>query len=440
MDSSVAIFGLGYVGLPLGLALMDAQVSVVGYDSNEARLAQLRAGRSPIDDISDARLAEAMRRGLSLRSPDDDGLADVDAIFVCVATPIDADREPDLGAVLAAAASIRASLRAGQMVILQSTTWPGTTAGPFRTELERSGLTAGSDFALAYAPERISPGDGDHAGVTTPRLVGGVTSSDTARAAALLRRLGGEVHEMSSAEAAEMAKLLENVFRNVNIALVNQLALLCERMGLDVWEVIDGAATKPFGFMPFHPGPGVGGHCIPVDPYYLAWRARQFDLNDRFVELAGDINGQMPGHVVDLVESALASRGTSLAVARVGVIGVAFKANIGDVRNAPAAVVMAGLARRGAQLAYHDPHVAQFTDAAGMTYESQDLDELLSASDVIVALVAHAVVDWTRVYRDGRLIVDTVDSSRGHAVADGQVLRLGAGWARAPSQRGLDQP
>ncbi|HYI21690.1 MAG TPA: nucleotide sugar dehydrogenase [Candidatus Limnocylindrales bacterium] len=433
MDRSVAIIGLGYVGLPLGLAFMDAGLQVVGYDANESRLAQLRSGRSPIDDIADERLDDALRRGLALRSPDDDGLAEVDAIFVCVSTPIDAAREPDLGAVLSAAATIRSALRAGQLVVLQSTTWPGTTSGPFREALEQSGLTAGTDFGLAFAPERISPGDGDHASVTIPRLVGGVTPADTARAAALLRRLGGEVHELTSADAAEMAKLLENVFRNVNIALVNQLALLCERMGLDVWEVIDAAATKPFGFMPFRPGPGVGGHCIPVDPYYLAWRARQFGLSDPFVELAGDINAQMPEHVVDLADQALAAAGSSLAGARVGVVGAAFKANIGDSRNAPAAAVIATLVDRGANVAYHDPHVERIIDAAGTAYESVGLDELISESDLLVVLVAHAAIDWMRVYGEGRLIVDTVNSSRGHVVRDGQVLRLGAGWASAPA-------
>ncbi len=435
MDSSVAIIGLGYVGLPLGLAFMDAGLAVVGYDANVARLDQLRAGRSPIDDVSDQRLADALAHGLTLRPANGDGLAEVDAIFVCVSTPIDAAREPDLGAVLDAAATISGSLRPGQLVILQSTTWPGTTAGPFRDALERSGLKAGSDFALAYAPERISPGDGLQASVTTPRLVGGLTPADTARAALLLRRLGGDVHEISSADAAEMAKLLENVFRNVNIALVNQLALLCERMGLDVWEVIDAAATKPFGFMPFRPGPGVGGHCIPVDPYYLAWRARQFGLSDRFVELAGDTNAQMPDHVVDLVESAL----SALDGARIGVIGVAFKANIGDSRNAPAAPIMARLAERGAQVAYHDPHVARFTDGSGAVHESRDLGELLATSDVVVVLVGHEAVDWPRVYRESALVVDTVNTSRGHAVRAGQVLRLGAGWAPARSGVGVER-
>ena len=435
MDSSVAIIGLGYVGLPLGLAFLDAGCQVVGYEENATRLAELRAGRSPIDDVSDARLAGALEQGLRLRSPADDGLAEVDAIFVCVSTPITAAREPDLGAVISAARTVAAALRAGQLVILQSTTWPGTTSGPFREELERSGLTAGRDFALAYAPERISPGDGEAAHTSLPRLVGGITPADTRRAAQLLRRLGNDVHELSSGDAAEMAKLLENVFRNVNIALVNQLALLCERMGLDVWEVIDAAATKPFGFMPFRPGPGVGGHCIPVDPYYLAWRARQFGLNDRFVELAGDINASMPAHVADLVATALNDRGRSTNGARVGILGVAFKANIRDARNAPSAGVMAELVKRGATVSFHDPHVDTITDRSGERHLSRPLTDVLSQTDVVVALVAHDAIEWPLVYRTAPLVVDAVNSAKGQAVRARQVLRLGAGWAvESPAQ------
>ncbi len=431
MEQSVAIIGLGYVGLPLGVALSQAGLRVIGVDGNADRLAQVRSGSSPIDDVADEELGSAIARGMTFAAPSEADLAQVDAIVVCVATPIDEHREPDLTAVLNAARTISGALREGQMVILQSTTWPGTTSGPFREQLEQSGLVGGRDFALAYAPERISPGEGGRASVSLPRLVGGMTLADTERAAALFRRLGGEVYELTSTDAAEMAKLLENVFRNVNIALVNQLALLCERMGLDVWEVIDAAATKPFGFMPFRPGPGVGGHCIPVDPYYLAWRSRQFGLDDRFVELAGDINAAMPLHVADLVEQALADRGKSLSGSRVGIIGVAFKADVGDARNAPAAATIARLSERGAQVAYHDPHVDRFTDGAGAAHESLALDRLLAQSDVVVALVGHRAVDWARVYADAPLIVDTVNTSRGHPLVERQVLRLGAGWALA---------
>ena len=300
-DRRVAVIGLGYVGLPLAISFVDAGLDVTGIDASASRVAALAGGTSPIDDISDERLQAALATHLRVLANDaaDPGLAD--AVFVCVPTPITAAKDPDLSPVVAAAGYLAGHLRAGQLVILQSTTYPGTTVGPFREILEQSGLRAGVDFDLAFAPERVNPGDPDSMAKAVPRLVGATTPQGVRRAAALLATINDHVLELSSPDAAEMAKLLENVFRNVNIALVNQLALLCERMGLDVWEVIGAAATKPFGFMRFTPGPGVGGHCIPVDPYYLAWRAREFDFIDRFVELAGDINLAMPRHVVELI-------------------------------------------------------------------------------------------------------------------------------------------
>jgi UDP-N-acetyl-D-glucosamine dehydrogenase len=424
----VAIVGLGYVGLPLAIAFVEAGLEVEGVDAHGPRVAELAAGRSPIDDIPDSRLAAALRSGLTVFEPADASLATADAIFVCVPTPITKSKDPDLGPVLSAAGLIREHLRPGQLIILQSTTFPGTTAGPFREELERGGLVAGQDFDLAFAPERVNPGDPASASKGVPRLVGATTAAATARSAALLRLINDDVRELSSPDAAELAKLLENVFRNVNIALVNQLALLCERMEIDVWEVIDAAATKPFGFMRFTPGPGVGGHCIPVDPYYLAWRAREFDFVDRFVELAGDINYAMPRHVVDLVAEALNERGRALKDARVGVIGVAFKPNVRDARNSPAADVIAGLCDRGATVRYHDPHVPMFR-ARDLTLESTDLVDLLASTDVIVVITAHRAVDLDRVYREADLVVDTVNSSAGRAVRPRGVLRLGAGWS-----------
>ena len=288
---------------------------------------------------------------------------------------------------------------------------------------------AGRDFDLAFAPERVNPGDPASASKDVPRLVGATTPAATVRAAALLGMINDHVLQLSSPDAAELAKLLENVFRNVNIAFVNQLALLCERMGLDVWEVIDAAATKPFGFMRFTPGPGVGGHCIPVDPYYLAWRAREFDFVDRFVQLAGDINLAMPRHVVDLVAEALNDRGKALRGANVGILGVAFKPNVRDARNSPAADVIAGLAGRGANVTYHDPHVPTFRDADGSVYESVGLDGLLAASDAVVVVTPHRAIDLAAVYAAADLVVDTVNSSGGQVVRPRQVLRLGAGWS-----------
>jgi UDP-N-acetyl-D-glucosamine dehydrogenase len=428
-DRRVAVIGLGYVGLPLAINFAEAGLDVQGVDSLAGRVDELNAGRSPIDDVSDERLQAALRAGLRVCGPDESDIGAADAIFVCVPTPVTTTKDPDLAPVLEAAAFIRDRLRKHQLVILQSTTFPGTTTGPFREVIEGGGLIAGRDFDLAFAPERVNPGDPASASKAVPRLVGATTPEATRRAAALLGAINDRVVQLSSPDAAELAKLLENVFRNINIAFVNNLALLCERMGLDVWEVIDAAATKPFGFMRFTPGPGVGGHCIPVDPYYLSWRAREFDFIDRFIELAGDINFAMPRHVVDLVAEALNDRSKSLKGARVGVVGVAFKANVKDARNSPAAEVLAGLASRGAVVAYHDPHVPSFTDAAGEVRPSVGLDALLDGSDAVVVVTPHRAIDWDRVYRRSDLVVDTVDSSAGRTTRPRQVLRLGAGWS-----------
>jgi UDP-N-acetyl-D-glucosamine dehydrogenase len=427
-DRRVAIIGLGYVGLPLAVAFAEAGLQVEGVDVDPARVAVLNARRSPIDDVSDERLSAALDGGLRVVGTADAGPRDMDALFVCVPTPITSTKDPDLAPVLGAAAFVRDGLRPGHLVVLQSTTFPGTTTGPFREVIEQSGLRAGTDFDLAFAPERVNPGDPASSGREVPRLVGGSTPAATTRAAALLRNVNERVVEMSSPDAAEMAKLLENTFRNVNIAFVNQLALLCERMGLDVWEVIDAAATKPFGFMRFTPGPGVGGHCIPVDPYYLSWRAREFSFTDRFIELAGDINFAMPRHVVDLTAEALNDRSRSLRGARVGVIGVAFKPDVQDARNSPASAVIAGLADRGAEIRYHDPLVASFRDDGGTVHQGVGLDSLLHWADVILVVTAHRAVDWDHVYELADLVVDTVNSCAGRVTRPRQVLRLGAGW------------
>ncbi len=435
-DRRIAVIGLGYVGLPLAIAFAEAGRDVVGVDSSAARVEQLEGGSSPIDDVDDARLGAALAGGhFRVVHTDEARLAEADVVFVCVPTPITESKDPDLGAVTAAAERVARELRPGQLVVLQSTTFPGTTTGPFRAALERGGHQAGSTFDLAFAPERVNPGDPASASRAVPRLVGGTTPAATKRAAAVLGSINDRVIELSSPDVAELAKVLENVFRNVNIALVNQLALLCERMGLDVWEVIDAAATKPFGFMRFAPGPGVGGHCIPVDPYYLSWRAREFDFVDRFVELAGDINLAMPRHVVELAAEALNERGRALKGARVGVIGVAFKPDVRDARNTPAEGVIAGLAERGADISYHDPHVPAFK-AGGLDLRSVGLAELLATSDLVVVVTGHRNVDWAAVYATADLVVDTVNSSAGRAVRERQVLRLGAGWAPARGAAG----
>jgi nucleotide sugar dehydrogenase len=427
-DHTVGVIGLGYVGLPLAVSLAEAGFEVVGIDTDATRIAAVRSGSSPIGDVSDERLQAVLQSGLAVEAPNAASIGRCDVLFVCVPTPIDQAKDPDLELVLAAAASVREGLRVGQLVILQSTTYPGTTQGPFRAALEGGGLVAGRDFELAYAPERVSPGDPRSLGSAIPRLVGGSTQAAGTRAARVLERIADRVIVLSSPDAAELAKLHENVFRNINIALANQLALLCERMGLDVWEIIDAAATKPFGFMRFTPGPGVGGHCIPVDPYYLAWRAREFDFVDRFVETAGDINLAMPRHVAALCAAALNARQRSVRGSQIGVLGVAFKPDVADARNSPAAAIIGLLRNDGANVTYHDPYVATFRDSSGSTLESVPLADLLQDSDLIVVVTAHKSVDWQVVFRDARLVVDTVNASKGSLIDQDRVLRLGAGW------------
>lgn len=432
-DQRVAIVGLGYVGLPLALDLVTAGYEVHAVDVSAERIAALNSGRSYVDDVTNDRLATALAEGRLTATGPETPWTDGSMAFICVPTPVTRSREPDLAAVLAAGAYVRTGLSVGDVVVLVSTTYPGTTLGPLRQELERDGMRAGEDFGLAFSPERISPGEGRPAS-SIPRLVGGIDPDSTARVAAVLREVAPSVTEMSSPDAAELAKLFENVFRNVNIALVNELALICERLGLDVWEVVRGASTKPFGFMPFFPGPGVGGHCIPVDPYYLASRAREVGFHERFIETAGDINSQMPDHVISLVGRALNARGKAVRGARILVVGVAFKPDVSDDRNSPAAPIIAGLIAHEAEVSYHDPRLATFVpedySGAGEPLHSAPLAEALDADpDCVVIITAHANIDWDLIFARSDLIVDTRDVSSGRATRPGQVLRLGAGWS-----------
>jgi UDP-N-acetyl-D-glucosamine dehydrogenase len=423
--------------LPLAIDLVEAGFEVQGIDASADRVAQLRDGRSYVDDVGDDRLRAALDTGRLSLTGTDSPWADATVAFICVPTPVTATLEPDLGPILAAAGYARDGLEPGDLVVLQSTTYPGTTVGPLRAALEAGGLRAGADFGLAFAPERVSPGEGRPAS-SIPRLVGGIDAASSERAATILAAVSPDVRRMTSPDAAELAKLFENVFRNVNIALVNELALICERLGLDVWEVIAGASTKPFGFMAFLPGPGVGGHCIPVDPYYLAARAREVGFHERFVETAGDINSQMPEHVVRLVAAALNRRGKPLLGARVLVIGVAFKADVSDARNSPAGPIIEGLRLLGAEVTYHDPRLPTFSPAQAAGRRATDdpplrsielAPALASRPDCVLILTAHDDIDWEAILAESDLVVDTRNVSAGHRVQPGQVLRLGAGWS-----------
>jgi len=432
--AKVGIIGLGYVGLPLALGFAKAGFFTIGLEISPEKVDALNAARSYIEDVADAEVAPHVQTGRLRATTDYDVLRECDAIFICVPTPYTIQRAPDLSYIISATEDIALRLQPGQLVVLQSTTYPGTTTEVVQPILEgASGLNAAvDDFYLAFSPERIDPGNQQWSAYNTPKVVGGLTPDATGVAAALLRQMGARVHEVSSPAAAELTKLLENTFRSVNIALVNEMALLSERMGIDFWEVVEAAKTKPFGFMPFTPGPGVGGHCIPIDPYYLLWKAREYDFYTRFIELAAETNEAMPYHVVDLIVEGLSVSGKSLRGARVLVLGVAFKPNIGDPRNSPAERVIELLLRRGADVCYHDPFVQTYRvggnvfHAEALTLESVPLnEETLNATDAVVIVTSHRVVDYGMILKHASLVIDSRNVTQG-LTGKAKVIRLGA--------------
>jgi UDP-N-acetyl-D-glucosamine dehydrogenase len=404
----IGIVGLGYVGLPLAVAFCDAGHEVIGVDNDHSRVEALRRGESQVEDVPSEKLRSlgpALR--VTTRYAE---LHPADAVIVAVPTPLTRNREPDLGPLVSAGRALGAVLREGQLVVLESTSYPGTTRERLLPLLEESGLSAGRDFHLAYSPERVDPGRTDHTLRTTPKVVGGYTPECLEKAMALYGEVCDEVVEVSTLEAAELTKLLENVFRSVNIALVNELAILCDRMTVDIWEVIGAASTKPYGFMPFSPGPGMGGHCLPVDPFYLAWRAREFDVALEFIELAGEVNQRMPHFCAEKVARALNEHSRPVRGSRVLVIGVSYKADIGDVRESPSLKIMKLLRDLGADVAYHDPHVPELP---GFGLESEPLDEALASADVAVIVTAHSDLDVEAVVREAPLVVDFRGVSKG---------------------------
>lgn len=404
----VGIVGLGYVGLPLAVAFAEAGNEVVGLESDSRKLESLRERRSYIDDVSDGTIASL---GDSLRATSDAAdLSVCDAILICVPTPLTATREPDLTYLIDAATSLARVLEKGQLVVLESTTYPGTTRERLQPILEESGLKAGEDFSLAFSPERIDPGRTDHTIRTTPKIVGGITEECSRRATELYSMICDQVIQVSGPEAAELAKLLENIFRSVNIALVNELAQLCDRMGIDVWEVVEAAGTKPFGFMRFDPGPGMGGHCLPVDPFYLSYKAREYDFSTEFIELAGKINQDQPHFCVQKMERTLSDSGQAMRGAGILLLGVAYKGGIGDTRESPA-LKMIGLAREaGAEVTYHDPHVPELPE---FSLASVPLDQALTECDLAVIVTAHPELDYSKVVEKAPLILDLRGVTRG---------------------------
>lgn len=428
----IAVIGIGYVGLPLAVAFADAGFMTFGLDVDTRKVAAINRGESYIPDVDAALVRELVARGAFRAATDETALDNADVIFICVPTPFDRMKAPDLRAIESASENITRHLRPGQMVILQSTTYPGTTEEFVLPILEKSGLTAGQDFYLAFSPERIDPGNPEWSARNTPKVLGGLTPRCAELAGALLATLTPKVHLVSTPRAAEMTKLLENIFRSVNIALVNELALLCERMDIDIWEVIDAAKTKPFGFMPFYPGAGVGGHCIPVDPYYLSWKAREFDFYTKFIELAAEVNQSMPFHVVNLVADAVSRLGKSLDGANVLVLGVAFKRDIDDARNSPAERIIELLLARRALVSFHDPYVTEFHIGGSVFYREPQVlrnvpltPETIQAADVVVIVTGHRRVDYEMVVAHAKRVVDTtsITTSTKH---DGRIVRLGA--------------
>ena len=433
-DYHIAIIGLGYVGLPLAIAFAKAGRDVVGVDLDMRKISQLSQSRSYIPDVPTEDVAAVVLSGNFRATSDYELLRDRDAIFICVPTPYDAMRAPDLSFIVSAAEGIQPRLAEGQIVVLQSTTYPGTTEEVVQPILERSGLKAGTGFDLAFSPERIDPGRQDFTVKNTPKVVGGLTPRATERAAELLGALGSPVHQVSSPRAAEMTKLLENIFRSVNIAMVNELARLCERMGIDIWEVINAAKTKPFGYMPFTPGAGVGGHCIGVDPYYLSWKAREYDFYTRFIELAAEVNQSMPFHVVELTERALAENACSLKHARVLVLGVAFKRDVDDARNSPAERVMELLISRGADVKYHDPYVSRFHIGGDVFLKEQHQlvseplsDALIKSVDCIIVVTGHKSLDYSFIVKNAKAVVDCCNATENVADRGAKVVLLGSG-------------
>jgi UDP-N-acetyl-D-glucosamine dehydrogenase len=413
---SVGIIGLGYVGLPLAVAFAEAGEDVVAVDVDERKIALIEAGESYVEDISSERLRAALARiePWSHYAP----LARTDAVLICVPTPLTTNREPDLGPLIAAGHALGQILQRGQLVVLESTTYPGTTREQLAPLLEHRGLRVGDGFNLAFSPERVDPGRTDYTLRNTPKVIGGMTPECVERAAELYGRVCGEIVRVSTPEAAEMSKLLENIFRSVNIALVNELAILSDRMGIDIWEVVDAAATKPYGFMRFEPGPGMGGHCLPVDPFYLTWRAREFHMSTEFIELAGKINQQMPYHCVERIERALNDAEKPVKGSRIAILGVSYKGGVGDIRESPALRIMHVLTERGAILSYHDRFVPTLPT---LGLASVPLEEIEGA-DAVVLVTAHPEVDHTALATDAQLFVDLRGVTRGQHIDN--VVRL----------------
>ncbi len=421
-DFTAAVIGLGYVGLPLAVEYAGAGIRVIGIDSDGAKVRAIRSGQSYIDDVPSEMVKAAVDAGLLRVTSDYSALAEADTVNICVPTPLRKTKDPDLSYVVNAAEQVAKYLHRDMLIVLESTTYPGTTDELLVPMFEEKGFTVGKDIFLAFSPERVDPGNPQYSTKNIPKVVGGATPRCTKMAAALYGGALNLVHPVSSATVAEMVKLLENTFRAVNIGLVNEIALMCNRMGIDVWEVIDAAKTKPFGFMPFYPGPGIGGHCIPLDPFYLSWKAKQFGFESRFIELAGVINGQMPHYIVGKIVDALNRFKKSVNGAKVLILGVAYKKDISDVRESPALDILQLLTQKGAKLSYCDPHVPVLAEH-GMHMKAEPLSAAtLKKADCVVVVTDHSDFDYRLVARESKVVVDARNALKGKN--GGKIIKL----------------
>ena len=422
-QATVGIIGLGYAGLPMAVAFAEAALPTIGVDLRPDRIAAIHAGRSYVGDIADDTLARLTADGRLRATADYAALAEADAITICVPTPLSKTKTPDIAAIVGAIEALAPQLRPGQLVVLESTSYPGTTEEILRPAIEARGLIVGEDVFLAFAPERVDPGNAHFGTRNTPKLVGGVTPTCRELAVALYRMIVDEVVPVSSPMVAETAKLLENTFRAVNVALANEMAIMCQRLGVDVWEVIAAASTKPFGFMPFYPGPGLGGHCIPIVPHYLAWKLKTLGYEARFIALADEVNAAMPAHVVGLVVDALNDDARPLRGSRVLLLGITYKPDVADLRESPPLEVLRLLRVKGADAVYHDPHVP-ILELEGKSLASVALDEAaLREADCVVIATHHSTYDWEWVARHARVIVDTRNVIGGGAIG-ARVVKL----------------
>ncbi len=416
-EATVAVVGMGYVGLPLAVVFAEAGLRVVGLDVSQARMDQINAGESYIEDIPTETVARLVASGHLRGSADFADLATVDAVSICVPTPLSKTRDPDVSYIAAATEQIARHLKAGQTIVLESTTYPGTTREVILPALEAGGLVCGEDFFLAFSPERVDPGREDYTTKNTPKVMGGVTPACVEAATALYGVAIETLVPVSSPEAAEMVKLLENTFRSVNIGLVNEVLIMCDKLGLDAWEVIDAAATKPFGFMRFTPGPGLGGHCIPIDPLYLSWRMKALSYTARFIELASEVNTEMPRWWTQRVQDALNDAGKAVKGSDILVLGVAYKKDIRDMRESPSLDIMRLLEEKGARVSYHDPHVPSFREDGVEHTSVKDLDAALAAADCVVVATDHSSYDWAEIVEKSAVLVDTRHATAAAAVA-----------------------